>query len=136
MSAFVGATALADLVKTTLGPKGMSKLVQSVGTSDITVTNDGATILKSIPLDNASAKILVSISKTQDDEVGDGTTTVCVLAGELLREAEKLIEQRIHPQTIVEGYRVASKAALEALDEAAKDNGCVPKGIVDDVARH
>lgn len=103
----------------------MSKLVQSVGTSEITVTNDGATILKSIPLDNASAKILVSISKTQDDEVGDGTTTVCVLAGELLREAEKLIEQRIHPQTIVEGYRIASKAALEALDEAAKDNGCV-----------
>ncbi|CAO1621509.1 unnamed protein product [Jaminaea pallidilutea] len=123
MSAFVGATALADLVKTTLGPKGMSKLVQSVGSSEITVTNDGATILKAIPLDNASAKILVSISKTQDDEVGDGTTTVCVLAGELLREAEKLIEQRIHPQTIVEGYRIASKAALQALDESAKDNG-------------
>ncbi|CAO1613585.1 unnamed protein product [Sympodiomycopsis kandeliae] len=133
LSSFVGATALADLVKTTLGPKGMSKLVQSVGTSEITVTNDGATILKSIPLDNASAKILVSISKTQDDEVGDGTTTVCVLAGELLREAEKLIEQRIHPQTIVEGYRIASKAALQALDESAVDHGSDAKLFREDL---
>lgn len=123
LSSFVGALALGDLVKTTLGPKGMNKILQSVGSNEITVTNDGATILRSIHLDNPAAKILVNISKVQDDEVGDGTTSVCVLAAELLREAEKLIEMRIHPQTIVEGYRIASTAALRALDESATDNG-------------
>ena len=94
---FVGAIAIADLVKTTLGPKGMDKILQSVGdpsqqNKNITVTNDGATILKSIHIDNAAAKILIDISRTQDEEVGDGTTTVAVLAGELLREAEKLVQ--------------------------------------------
>jgi T-complex protein 1 subunit beta len=86
------------------------------------VTNDGATILKSIFLDNPAAKVLVNISKVQDDEVGDGTTSVCVLAAELLREAERLINQKIHPQTVVEGYRIASKAAYEALEGSAVDN--------------
>lgn len=86
------------------------------------VTNDGATILKSIALDNAAAKVLVNISKVQDDEVGDGTTSVAVLAAELLREAEKLVDQKIHPQTIIEGYRIASQAALEALERSAVDN--------------
>lgn len=86
------------------------------------VTNDGATILKSIALDNAAAKVLVNISKVQDDEVGDGTTSVTVLAAELLREAEKLVSQKIHPQTIIDGYRIASRAALEALYEAAVDH--------------
>lgn len=86
------------------------------------MTNDGATILKAIQLDNAAAKILVNISKVQDDEVGDGTTSVCVLAAELLREAEKLIAQKIHPQTIVEGFRIASDSALKALEAAAVDN--------------
>ena len=87
------------------------------------MTNDGATILKAIQLDNAAAKILVNISKVQDDEVGDGTTSVCVLAAELLREAEKLVMAKIHPQTIVEGYRIASAAALKALEKSAVDNG-------------
>lgn len=73
--------------------------------SGVTVTNDGATILKSIPVENPSAKILVNISRTQDDEVGDGTTTVVVLAGELLREAERLVSQKIHPQTIIAGKK-------------------------------
>ena len=86
------------------------------------VTNDGATILKSIALDNAAAKVLVNISKVQDDEVGDGTTSVAVLAAELLREAEKLVDQKIHPQTIIEGYRIASQAALEALERSAVDH--------------
>jgi T-complex protein 1 subunit beta len=86
------------------------------------VTNDGATILKSIALDNAAAKVLVNISKVQDDEVGDGTTSVTVLAAELLREAEKLVEKKIHPQTIIEGYRIASQAALAALEKSAVDN--------------
>ncbi|KIY68207.1 hypothetical protein CYLTODRAFT_395706 [Cylindrobasidium torrendii FP15055 ss-10] len=122
LSSFVGALAVGDLVKSTLGPKGMNKILQSGSTGDINVTNDGATILKAIQLDNAAAKILVNISKVQDDEVGDGTTSVCVLASELLREAEKLIGQKIHPQTIVEGYRIASIAALKALEGAAVDN--------------
>ena len=86
------------------------------------VTNDGATILKSIALDNAAAKVLVNISKVQDDEVGDGTTSVAVLAAELLREAEKLVDRKIHPQTIIEGYRIASHAALSALEKTAIDN--------------
>ncbi|KAG1731975.1 chaperonin Cpn60/TCP-1 family [Suillus paluster] len=119
LSSFVGALALGDLVKSTLGPKGMNKILQSASSGDINVTNDGATILKSIQLDNAAAKILVNISKVQDDEVGDGTTTVCVLAAELLREAERLIAMKIHPQTIVEGYRVASIAALAALENCS-----------------
>ena len=86
------------------------------------VTNDGATILKSIALDNAAAKVLVNISKVQDDEVGDGTTSVTVLAAELLREAEKLVDQKIHPQTIIEGYRIAARAALQALEGTALDH--------------
>ena len=101
----------------------MNKILQSASSGEVLVTNDGATILKSIHLDNAAAKILVNISKVQDDEVGDGTTSVCVLAAELLREAEKLVMSKIHPQTIVEGYRIASAAALEALEKSTKDNG-------------
>ncbi|KAI9099423.1 T-complex protein 1 subunit beta [Phlyctochytrium arcticum] len=122
LSSFVGAIAVGDLVKSTLGPKGMDKTLHSMGTNNIVVTNDGATILKSIALDNAAAKVLVNISKVQDDEVGDGTTSVCVLAAELLREGEKLVHQHIHPQTIIEGYRIASAAAYAALDAAAVDN--------------
>ena len=122
LSSFVGAMALGDLVKSTLGPKGMNKILQSIGSNDIIVTNDGATILKAIYIDNAAAKILVNISKVQDDEVGDGTTSVCVLASELLREAERLIEQHIHPQVVVDGYRIASQAALRALAATAMDH--------------
>ena len=122
LSSFVGALAVGDLVKSTLGPKGMNKILQSASSGDVNVTNDGATILKSLQLDNAAAKILVNISKVQDDEIGDGTTSVCVLASELLREAEKLVMARIHPQTIAEGYRIASAAALEALQKSAVDH--------------
>ncbi|KAK5076224.1 T-complex protein 1 subunit beta [Lithohypha guttulata] len=122
LSAFVGAIAVGDLVKSTLGPKGMDKILQSASTGEIMVTNDGATILKSIALDNAAAKVLVNISKVQDDEVGDGTTSVTVLAAELLREAEKLVNQKIHPQTIIEGYRASAQAALQALEKSAVDN--------------
>ncbi|KAF5362596.1 hypothetical protein D9758_009589 [Tetrapyrgos nigripes] len=126
LSSFVGALALGDLVKSTLGPKGMNKILQSGSTGDINVTNDGATILKAIQLDNAAAKILVNISKVQDDEVGDGTTSVCVLAAEILREAEKLIAMKIHPQTIVEGIRLASAESLRALEASAVDNASDP----------
>lgn len=121
LSAFVGAIAVGDLVKTTLGPKGMDKLLQSASRPESLVTNDGATILQAIPFNNPAAKVLVNISKVQDEEVGDGTTTVTVLAAELLREAEKLVERKIHPQTVISGYRIASKAALEALERSAVD---------------
>lgn len=89
----------------------------------VVVTNDGATILKSIALDNAAAKVLVNISKVQDDEVGDGTTSVCVLAAELLREAERLVATKIHPQTIIEGFRIASSAAFKALEMSCVNHG-------------
>lgn len=114
--------AIADLVKTTLGPKGMDKILQSVDPNDqgISITNDGATILSKVPLDNAAAKVLVDMAKVQDNEVGDGTTSVAVLCGELLREAERLLlQQRIHPQTICAGWRLASKVAREALEKCA-----------------
>jgi len=126
MQSFVGAIAVADLVKTTLGPKGMDKILQSMGDEHarkkITVTNDGATILQSIYVDNPAAKILIDISRTQDEEVGDGTTTVAVLAGELLREAEKLVNSRIHPQIIIQGWRKAREVARKVLVENSLDN--------------
>jgi len=123
LTAFVGAIAMADLVKTTLGPKGMDKILQSMGDGKkVTVTNDGATILKSVHIDNAAAKILVNISKIQDDEVGDGTTSVVVLAGELLRQAEKLVSQSVHPMVIIEGWRKATDIARQALINSAQDN--------------
>jgi len=122
LSSLIGAMAIADLVKTTLGPKGMDKILQSVDPNDqgISITNDGATILSKVPLDNAAAKVLVDMSKVQDNEVGDGTTSVAVLCGELLREAERLLlQQRIHPQTICAGWRLASKVAKETLERCA-----------------
>lgn len=119
LSSFVGAIAVADLVKSTLGPKGMDKILQPMsdegGNNKIQITNDGATILNSVYIDNGAAKILVDISKTQDSVVGDGTTTVAVLAGELLREAENLINKKIHPQIIISGFRKARDCAKEVL---------------------
>merc|ERR1719218_476053 len=104
----------------------MDKILQSMGDENarkrITVTNDGATILSSIFVDNPAAKILIDISRTQDEEVGDGTTTVAVLAGELLREAEKLVQQKIHPQIIIQGWRKAAAVAKKVLMEMAMDN--------------
>jgi len=125
LSSFIGAIAVADLVKTTLGPKGMDKILQPMGggrSDKVVVTNDGATILKAIPIDNPAAKIIVDTSMTQDAEVGDGTTSVAVLAGELLRTAEELVNQKIHPQTIIRGWRKAVDAARKALVSCAKDN--------------
>jgi len=136
MSSFVGAIAIADLVKTTLGPKGMDKILQSVGDPNnikITITNDGATILKAVPVENPAAKVLVEIAKTQDDTVGDGTTSVTVLCGELLREAEFLVSQRIHPMTIVQGWRNAVQIARAALEEAAVDNSADESAFRDDL---
>jgi TCP-1/cpn60 chaperonin family len=108
------------------------KILQSTShENEVSVTNDGATILKSIHLANPAAKVLVDISKTQDDEVGDGTTSVCVLTAELLREADVLVNsQHLHPQTIIAGWRKASKVALEALTEIAIDNSSDPGTFV------
>lgn len=123
LSAFVGAIAIGDLVKSTLGPRGMDKILQSAsGRGEMQVTNDGATILKSLHVDNPAAKVLVNLSRVQDEEVGDGTTSVCVLAAELLREAERLVDQhRIHPQIIIAGYRKAAQVAREALESVSTD---------------
>ncbi|TNN29029.1 T-complex protein 1 subunit beta [Liparis tanakae] len=123
LSSFIGAIAIGDLVKSTLGPKGMDKILLGGGKGGtVTVTNDGATILKAIGVDNPAAKVLVDMSKVQDDEVGDGTTSVTVLAAELLREAELLIGKKIHPQTIISGWRKATQTARDALREAAVDH--------------
>lgn len=166
-SSFIGVIAIGDLMKSTLGPKGMDKMLVSHGRSAglVQVTNDGATILKSIGVDNPAAKILVDMSCVQDDEVGDGPTSVTVLgmylvtllficifelfnfkhylkyifpyffaAAELLREAEKLIEnQKIHPQTIISGWRNATNVAAETLKNASADNSADPECFCEDL---
>jgi len=134
MSSFVGAIAIGDLVKSTLGPKGMDKILQTSSNNEtIQVTNDGATILKSIGVDNPAARVLVDISKVQDSEVGDGTTSVVVFACELLKEAESLVSQKIHPQTIISGWRKSVDAAREALVSQARDNGSDPVKFREDL---
>ena len=110
---------IAEMVKTTLGPKGMDKiLVDSIG--DVVVTNDGATILDKMDVEHPAAKMLIEVAKAQDTSVGDGTTTVVVLTGELLKHAEELIDQKIHPSTVITGYRRALDIALRELEKIAK----------------
>lgn len=138
LQAFIGAIAIGDLVKSTLGPKGMDKILQPMPgqggpPSSATVTNDGATILKNVWIDNPAAKILVDISKTQDNECGDGTTSVVVLAAEMLRNAQGLVEQKLHPQVIIKGYRMALAAAREKLESLAMDHGSDPVAFREDL---
>jgi len=110
---------IAEIVHTSLGPRGMDKmLVDSLG--DVTITNDGATILKEIDVQHPAAKMLVEISKSTDNEVGDGTTSVVVLAGALLEHAESLLEQEVHPTIIVDGYRKAAKKAKQFIKSIAQ----------------
>ena len=110
---------VAETVRTTLGPKGMDKmLVDSMG--DITITNDGVTILEEMHIEHPAAKMLVEVAKTQENEVGDGTTTAVILAGELLKNAEDLIEKEVHPTVIVRGYRLASDIAQKVLHNMAE----------------
>ena len=114
------ARAISEAVKSTLGPKGMDKmLVDSMG--DVVVTNDGATILKEIDVEHPAAKMIVEVAKSQDEECGDGTTTAVVLTGELLKEAGDLLDQNIHPTVINSGYQLAAKKAMEVLNQLAID---------------
>ncbi len=113
------AKAVADAVRSTLGPKGMDKmLVDSIG--DIVITNDGVTILEEMEIEHPAAKMMVEVAKTQNEEVGDGTTTAVIIAGQLLKEAETLLDQEIHPTVITKGYKLAKDEALKILEELAK----------------
>jgi thermosome len=114
----MAARVIGEVLKTTLGPRGMDKmLIDSLG--DITITNDGAAILNEIEVEHPAAKMMVEIAKTQDDMVGDGTTTAVVLASELLKKAEELLDQNIHPTILVSGYRKAAQKAIEAINKTA-----------------
>ena len=114
----MAARVIGEVLKTTLGPRGMDKmLIDSLG--DITITNDGAAILKEIDVEHPAAKMMVEIAKTQDDMVGDGTTTAVILASELLKKAEELLDQNIHPIILVSGYRKASQKAIEVINKIA-----------------
>lgn len=122
MNNIAAARAIADAVRTTLGPKGMDKmLVDSMG--DVVITNDGVTILKEIDVQHPAAKMVVEVAKTQDTECGDGTTTAVILAGELLKKSEALIEQNVHPTIIANGFKMAANEAVRVLDEMAIDTG-------------
>lgn len=112
----LAAKMVAEIVKTTLGPKGMDKMLVSP-TNDIIVTNDGVTILNEMQIEHPAAKMMVEIAKTQESEVGDGTTTAVMIAGKLLENAEKLLDKKIHPTVITKGYRMASEKSQEILKE-------------------
>ncbi len=115
----MAAIVISEAVKSALGPKGMDKMmVDSFG--DVTVTNDGATILKEMDVAHPAAKMVIEVAKTVDSEVGDGTTTAAILTGNLLKEAEKLLDQNIHPTTIISGYRKAIERALKVIEEVSE----------------
>lgn len=113
--------AVSEAVRTTLGPRGMDKMLVS-DTGDVTITNDGATILNTMDIEHPAAQMIVEVAEAQEEEVGDGTTTAAVLAGELLAEAEDLLDDDVHPTTIVEGYAMARDIALEAVDDLVIDS--------------
>lgn len=125
--------AVADSVRTTLGPRGMDKmLVDDLG--DIVITNDGATIVDEMNVEHPAAKMVVEVAKTQDDEVGDGTTTAVVITGELLASAERLLDKGIHPTVIAKGYRMAAEKADEILNAIGKDVSVDDKKLLTEIA--
>ncbi len=127
------AIAIAETVKTTLGPRGMDKmLVDSIG--DIVITNDGVTILEEMEIEHPAAKMLVEVAKAQNEEVGDGTTTAVVIAGELLKEAEDLLDKNIHPTIIAHGYRMAKDKAIEVLEKISKPVTLKDKDVLKKIA--
>ena len=132
-SNIAAAKAVADAVRTTLGPKGMDKmLVDTLG--DVVITNDGATILEEMHIEHPAAKMMVEVAKTQDKSVGDGTTTVAVLAGELLKKAEELLDQEIHPTIITRGFRMAKSKSLDILDGFSKKITIEDEGSLKQIA--
>lgn len=129
----LAAKLVSDAIKTTLGPKGMDKmLVDSVG--DIIVTNDGVTILEQMDIEHPAAKMMVEIAKTQESEVGDGTTTAVMLAGKLLENAEKLLDMKIHPTVITKGYNLSAAKAREFLNECAVEVNLENKNVLKAIA--
>jgi len=128
------AKAVAESVRSTLGPKGMDKmLVDSMG--DVVITNDGATILKEMDIEHPAAKMIIEVAKTQEQHCYDGTTTAVVLAGELLKRSEDLIEQNVHPTVICEGFRLAAEKAIELLDEHGIPSGDGERDMLTEVAK-
>lgn len=112
------AKTVAEVVRTSLGPRGMDKMIVSpIG--DVTITNDGATVLKEIEIEHPAAKMIVELAKSVDNEVGDGTTSAVIVAGALIEKAEELITKRVHPTVIVEGFKKASQKAIDTLMELA-----------------
>merc|ERR550525_910875 len=108
--------ALANIVKSSLSPQGLDKmLVDDIG--DVTITNDGATILKQLEVEHPAAKVLVDLANLQDTEVGDGTTSVVIIAAELLKRANELVKNNIHPTTIIAGYRIAMRECIKYIQE-------------------
>jgi len=132
-NSIAAAKAVADAVRTTLGPKGMDKmLVDSIG--DIVITNDGATILDEMQIEHPAAKMMVEVAKTQDKIVGDGTTTAVVIAGELLKKAGDLLDQDIHPTVMTKGFRIAKFKALEVLERMSKPININDTKIMQEIA--
>jgi thermosome len=119
-SNIMAAKAIAAAVRTTLGPRGMDKMLLS-STGDVVITNDGATILHEISVQHPGGKMVVEVAETQDDEVGDGTTTACILVGALMEGAERMLAQKIHPTVIAQGYRLGMQKALEVVEGMAFD---------------
>jgi thermosome len=127
------ARAIAEAIRTALGPRGMDKMLVD-GLGDVVITNDGATILDEIDVQHPAAKMMVEVAKTQDDEVGDGTTSITVLAGELLKKAEDLLEQNIHPTIIVSGYKKAADKAVNVIGQIAEEVDINDKSILRKIA--
>ena len=132
-ASIAAARIVAESVKSSLGPKGMDKMLVD-GFGDVTITNDGATILDEMEVQHPSAKMLVEVAKTQDDEVGDGTTTVVMLTGELLGKAEQLLDKDVHPMIVVDGYKLAAEKALEILEDVAIKVDPMDKSMLKKVA--
>src|SRR6476661_4109661 len=131
---FMAAKLIADMVKSCLGPRGMDKmLVDTLG--DVTITNDGATILKEMDVQHPAAKMMVEVAKSVDNEVGDGTTSSVVFAGALLAKAEELLEKDVHATVIIEGYQAAAEKALLLLTELAKQVSPNEKEILLKIAK-
>src|SRR5437867_2213287 len=125
---------ISEIVRTSLGPRGMDKmLVDTLG--DVTITNDGATILKEIDVQHPAAKMMVEVSKSVDNEVGDGTTSSVVFAGALLEKAEDLTSKDVHPAVIVDGYTAAAERALELLEKIGIKIDVNDKNVMTNIAR-